>query len=700
MSVAREALTHPERYARRVTLPTLVRVLETLSDSYYNSGTPLASDEVFDRLRQVLKERDPSNAFLKKVRAPVRVASPARIASPARAARTSPARSAAKGPAPVKLPKAAKVDLPVPAPSLDKFDPPGQTDDVASWVQKFPGPYLIADKLDGVSALLIEGKVLATGGDALTATDSSHFIQYLFHPGLLAQLSNGVVRGELVISKANFALVEAKLGMKSARNAVAGALASRTLDEEWKFLVRHIDFFAYGWYHRTPQVLSHQYAALEWTGVRTPWSTSRAKIDQESLAALLTERREKSPYEVDGLVVSDVGSAHALTATNPTWARAFKTTYAAQTAVVTVRAIEWDPSMDGYLKPRVLYDPVRLVGGDLNAANGVGAAWIRDRGIGVGAVIRIKRAGDIIPNIVEVLTPAPVVLPSGEGIHWVGQDLVQTDGGSKVVVKRLLHAATVLDVLGLSEATLTRLVDAGYESFGAILRAGEKELAARVDRMGPKGAANLVASLKKSLAKADLAELIHASHALGRGVGKVKAAALVDALGPAAWTTDRPLGDCSEKIAALDGFSSTTADKICAARGEFLRWYRDVEAWVAKSRALSPPRRSTLSPGRAGPSLPSVVGPSLVGQLPSLAGQLPSLAGPSLAGQVVVFTGFRDRDLEAAIKSRGGSVGGSVTAKTTLVVYSGDRASTKITAAEAKGVAVREVGAWRREMGF
>src|SRR5271155_1972470 len=109
----------PISYIKDVKIPELAELLATLSDAYYNSSKPLVTDAIFDLLLEALKERDPDNPQLKKIRAP---------------------------------PSKYKVKLPCYMPSLDKIKP--DTPELQKWINKYKGPYVLSDKLDGATGLL------------------------------------------------------------------------------------------------------------------------------------------------------------------------------------------------------------------------------------------------------------------------------------------------------------------------------------------------------------------------------------------------------------------------------------------------------------------------------------------------------------------------------------------------------------------
>ena len=140
----KELLDDPYKYSTSVTITKLVSTLKKLSKSYYQEQ-PLVPDTVYDLLRTVLQQRSPTNKYLKEVGAPI---------------------------------SKDKVSLPFPMASLDKIKP--STDALDDWKKDYSGPYIISDKLDGVSALIHKEDGLLTmytRGDTFNGQNITHLLQ-------------------------------------------------------------------------------------------------------------------------------------------------------------------------------------------------------------------------------------------------------------------------------------------------------------------------------------------------------------------------------------------------------------------------------------------------------------------------------------------------------------------------------------------
>ena len=132
-------------------------------------------------------------------------------------------------------------------------------------------------------------------------------------------------------------------------------------------------------------------------GFETVQNRTVTDVTNEMLSELLMEWRKSYVYEIDGVIVSD-DRIFARKSGNPDHAFAFKMVLSDQMAEAKVVNVLWTPSKDGYLKPRVQIEPIKLGGVTIEYATGFNAAFIRDNKIGIGSLIQIIRSGDVIPQ--------------------------------------------------------------------------------------------------------------------------------------------------------------------------------------------------------------------------------------------------------------------------------------------------------------
>jgi len=633
-------------------ISALVAQLEEASYAYHNGLDLLMTDAEFDAGVERLKSLDPKHPFLKKVGAPV----PAAL-------------------------KAQEVVLPIPMPSLNK---PKTEKELTKWLRANPAPlYHISVKLDGCSALWVPatGK-LYTRGDGIKGRDISAFAPHI--RGLVRDLKEGAggelihsVRGELVIPKDSPVIPEGMLG----RNIVAGFLNT---PKPIPANLKHVHFVAYQ--HLVPgesesQPPSEEYELLSTVGFEMADSTEvKAKevspskegvtlrqtalqsptLSPATLTEILDSMDADCAYSIDGIVVTpDVAGTcprvRSGKAINPSDQIAWKVRGEERTATTTVRAVEWNISRGGYLIPIVQFDPVNLSGATISAATGLHGRWIYENEVGPGAEIEIRRSGDVIPQITAVLAPAPGGAAMPALYKWVDSDgasvgsadsadSAPAPSASSVHIKpvgaeyaaafaqrKLTHALKELGAENVGPGIVAKLYAGGLTDLKAIYSATPAEIAA-LEGFGAKGADRVWAGLRVGQAGWTELNFLVASCTMPRGVGHTKLTPLLELqANPAHW----PRSSEAIKAARPPGISVATIDAIVAAVPAYLEWRAATGLHVAASPAV-----------HKGPKGPT--------------------DGPQMT---VVFTGVRDKAMEAALVAAGHVVGASVTKKTTHVVH-------------------------------
>jgi NAD-dependent DNA ligase len=202
-----------------------------------------------------------------------------------------------------------------------------------------------------------------------------------------------------------------------------------------------------------------------------------------------------------------------------------------QSAITTVEEVLWAPSAQGYLIPRIRIKPVKIGGAVIEFCTGHNARTIVDKSIGVGAQIKIRRSGDVIPTLDTVLIPATVTLPNNYCWEWMGPTQSATHikliGVSKEQQASQLHLfAKTIDIPGLGPANCKALVDADINSPAILWSKTADELGAV---LGPKTGATLYANLRTKLLSSALTELtlMIASNKMPRSTGETKLKSLL-----------------------------------------------------------------------------------------------------------------------------------------------------------------------------
>ena len=606
-SVPDKVKNNPYKYAISVSVQTLEKTLRVLSKAYYHTSKPLVSDEIFDLLKDTLNKRDPKNPFIKEVGAPV---------------------------------YGVKVELPYKMASLDKIKP--DTDRLDKWMKTYQGEYYMSDKLDGCSAMYYKDKKgyhhLYTRGNAEQGQDITHLLAY-FSEGVDFEKipEETAVRGELVISKKLF---ESKLSkkFKNARNTVAGLVNSKRNFSTT--VAESTDFVAYAVVNPRMKI-AKQFNSLEKWGFKVVNYSSAKKLTNEQLSKLLLERRKKGKYDIDGIVVMDNSQKYINSEDNPDHAFAFKMVLSDQIADVIVREVKWDISKDGYMKPVVHIEPVKLVGVTVKKATGFNAKFIKDNKIGPGAVIRIVRSGDVIPYIKKIVKPARKgSLPQGN-FKWnkTKVDIIAENSlqDPKVLAKRLQHFFTKLDIKNVGLGIATKFVNAGYENVTDIIEEDDDTLA-EIDGIGETLITKIKINIDTAFQKMSLPKLMAASHVFGRGLGSRQLKLITDAypnIMNEKWTSS----NLYDKIVELDGFDHKRAEQFSNAFHEFKDYYRKLNNVTDISHVIKVKSKKV------------------------------SKNSKKLSGLKIVFTGFRDGDLKDIIENAGGKVSTSVSGRTDLVVY-------------------------------
>ncbi len=358
---------------------------------------------------------------------------------------------------------------------------------------------------------------------------------------------------------------------------------------------------------------------------------------------------EPLAYEIDGVVVKvnrfDVQREAGERARSPRWAVAWK--FPPQEAVTRVLDIEVQVGRTGALTPVAKLEPVHVGGVTVTSATLHNPDEIARKDVRVGDRVWVRRAGDVIPEVVAPVTsqrrghPPRFVMPERCPVC----DTPVVRGDDEVVPRcpnaacpaqvrgRILHFAsrTAMDIEGLGEKLVTQLVERGIVKDPADLYRLDVDTLAALERMGEKSARNLVAAIERSK-ETTLARLIHA---LGiRNVGETVAEALA-AHFP---SIDAVLGASEEELAAIDGVGPVIA--------------REIRAWadVAANRDLVRRLREAGVDPRGAPAPRS----------------------DEFAGRTFVFTGTLEsmtrEEAERAVRERGGRATSSVSKKTTYVV--------------------------------
>ena len=508
------------------------------------------------------------------------------------------------------------------------------------------------------------------------------------------------VRGEVFLSPAAFerlnaALVEAGKPMfANPRNSAAGSLRQK---DPRVTATRELGMVCHGIGARRgfePSAQSKAYEALRaWglpTSERVRVLSSLAEVE-EFIAYYGEHRHDVTEHEIDGVVikVDDVALQRRLGSTSraPRWAIAYK--YPPEEVNAKLLAIEVNTGRTGRVTPFAVMEPTRVAGSTVERATLHNAHEVRRKDVRPGDTVILRKAGDVIPEIV-----GPVLPLRPEGLaEWVmptecpscGTTLVQQKEGDKdlrcpnhrscpaQVLERVFHVASrgAFDIEGLGSEAAFALLDAGaLENEGDVFdltaeRLLRAPLFTRAPKKGEEGP-QLTANGEKLLA--NLAErrrvpLWRVLVALSiRHVGPTAARALATEFG----SLERIRSASLEELSAAEGVGPTIAEAVV----EWFEvdWHREiVDKWAAAGVSLEDERDESVA--------------------------------RTLEGLTVVVTGslvdFSRDSAKEAIISRGGKAAGSVSKKTDYVVV-GENAGSKADKAEELGVPILDEAGFKR----
>ena len=561
-------------------------------------------------------------------------------------------------------------------------------------------------KIDGNAlALSYERGVLvraATRGDGETGEEITANVRTIQSVPLRLQLGEPPawveVRGEALIPDTTFAAINAEREERdeprfaNPRNACAGTL--RQLDPR-VVAARRLDFFAYtlhlpdNWRPALddPPPPTSQWESLQWlrhVGFRVnPHAALLADLAAvERFIEQWQERRHGLPYATDGVVVklddlrlqADAG----FTQKAPRWAIAYK--YPPEEAPSRLLRIEAQVGRTGVVTPVALFEPVALAGTSVSRATLHNADRLAALDLHAGDTIVVRKAGEIIPEVVRVLPelrPAgapPLELPDrcpvcgSELVREVGEAATRcvSNGCPAILSGSLRHwsSKAALDIEGLGGKLIAQLVERGLVRSIADLYRLDAALLASLERMGETSAANLVMALAASRQQPWHRVLYGLGlHHVGAVNAKVLARAFPSAESLAA---AEPAA-----VSAIHGIGGTIAESV-------RQWFGTAanRRLVEELAALG----LTLAAEEAEQSPPAGDRQPLAGLTFVLTGTLPTLSR---------------QQAQELIETAGGRVSGSVSRKTSFVLAGADPGS-KLDKANSLGVAVLDEAGLRR----
>ena len=539
--------------------------------------------------------------------------------------------------------------------------------------------YVVEPKFDGLSVsceyrngVFVRG---STRGDGVTGEDVTENLMTI--KSLPKRLKNAPefleVRGEVYMSVATFERIVAEQEnngekpFKNPRNAAAGSLRQKDAKITAK---RDLDIFVFNIQAMEGYSVSTHVQSLDYLtelGFPTAFYNCFDDID-DVLKEIdrIDEHRGDLPCDIDGAVVklNDLADRALLgsTAKFPRWAEAYK--YPPEEKETELLDIEINVGRTGALTPVGIFRPVLLAGTTVSRATLHNEDFIKELGVCIGDTVRIRKAGEIIPEVLAVVRHNggkkfrfPVTCPS------CGSHIVREEGEAAVrctntdcpaqLLRHLIHFVSrdAMDIDGLGPAVLEQLHSNGMiRSFTDLYELKAEELA-KLDRMGEKSADNLIKAIEKSK-KAEINRLVYA---LGiRHIGEKAAKILCEH-----FLSIESLFEASvEEISAIDGFGGIMAQSVY----DYFR-LEGTRHLIDKLKELGVEMKPLEKTTKEGVFL---------GKTFVLTGTLPTMSR---------------KEASVLIEQNGGKTSSSVSKKTDYVL-AGEDAGSKLTKAQSLGITI------------
>lgn len=633
---------------KKMSLDEKKKLYQKAMYSYHNEKRQIITDREFDKLEDLIRAEEPTWETLGKT-----------------GVRT--------------FDRKLEVKLTEFMPSLDKAYP----DEADKFVRDriAPEAAIQMDKLDGTSLqpryLDNVPYSLTTRGDGELGRDVTYLIPALVEakriperidmPGSVVLRVEGVMKKKTFEEKWSVEALGEEDGQDNARQLCNGVFLRKEAGPE----IPDIDLKVLGVYGMTiPE-------GLEWAQkqgfdvvnmVRSNLPITHSEV---FLGELLNKRREEGEYEIDGLVVTDECFVLAYDdAKKPKDIWAFKVNDEENAHSVTVRDIEYSATRTGKISIVAVIPPTRMDGVIVERVTVHNAAWMLERGIGPGAVIKVLRSGGVIPKIVDVVSAGTFKAPPWpyrmEGRFYVidknvsdaiGAVTVQTIPQKDIDIAQIRFFVTELGIELLAEKTIEKLHDIGLCSaadYILLMELADEEILAKFQSagLGEGQSKNLLVELSKVLKSTiNLKTLMVASGCMGSGIGKRKLSSIEDAEISMDEITDMAAEEIEKYVLPISGWQEKTVAELIAGVQRFNYWLHDIQNIRS-------------------------VDPILV-----IDGSLPTKVERSgiLAGKKICFTGYRSPEQAAAIEAQGGEIAASFGSSTDVLLYKADgKASGKV----------------------
>ena len=627
----------PQDFIKTNKKKDIINVLIEADKAFFNSGQPKLTDDIYDIIKDYIRKKYPKDAYLKRVGADVD----------------------------------NKVVLPYYMGSQNKIK--DSESEITKYKKKYPGPYLISDKLDGVSGMFVyegDNVKLYTRGNGREGQDISHLHKYISGFPKIKKQDKLAVRGEFIISKDNWdKLKKVDDTLSNPRNTVSGAINSKILNKQ---LLKMIDFVAYTLvFPNLPNGLP-ELDKMKFNVV------NNTVVDDISLAFLSKnlEVSRKNKYVIDGIVISDISKVYEIAlGKNPEYSFAFKSIHTLEQIEVIVKEVEWNISKDKYMKPIVKFDEILLDDVKIKQATGFNAGYIEKNNIGPGSRIVIIRSGNVIPHIQSVLTTSANGKPSMPGeldkdYKWndTRVDIIKIgeDRNADFDIKNIVYFMKTAEVDNMGPGNITKIYNAGFHDIKSILKIQKEDLL-KIEGFKGKSADNILKALEK-VKELDCLVLMDASNMLGRGFSYKKIKMITDVypsiLIDNAENREKSLKISVEDLVKVEGIAKISAKLFIENLPRFYEFY---DSLGVKCKGIEEKVDKSVE-------------------------KVEKTENANIKDKKFIFTGFRNKDYEKIIVENGGKVVTSISKSTHyLIVKNKTEKSGKIDKATELGVKILDI---------
>ena len=607
MSLTKKFISDPYLFNEENDIDTLVKLATKADKAYYNGSKPIFSDQQYDLLREFITEADPEHPYLSFTGASV------------------------SNKVKVNLPHhLGSMDKPTSA-ELDKF--------MLKFKRNYPGPYMISSKLDGVSGLLMldeNGNKLYTKGRKDVGTDITNLVDIIVRDNFTGHKYD--IRGELIMSKEMFKKYEEI--HSNARNTVSGVVNAKTVRLNESMDTDYVTYeIVEPWLP-----FDQQMKIMENMGMNVVEHELVDNFDKESLIELYRKHVNNSPYECDGIIISQNAPPMRGTVGNPKYAFAFKNMDDLETVDVIVTEVVWSVSKDGYLKPVIWYDPIQIAGIENQKTTGFNGKYVFDNNLGPGAKITIVRSGGVIPYIKHIISGADEPQMPNIDYTWneTEVDILTVDYSTEQLVKELTRFFEKLSILNIASSSIEKFVSIGIDTIPKIISISKEELS-QVPNFKTTLVNKTFKAINDRMKTLSLSDLMVASNIFGHGLGATMITKIVK-LHPDIIFKYIEMSDDEfyNTIMDVDGFSHDRAHQFQS----------NIKPFLELLDQLSEELQDKV--------------------LFDYIYEEKSDSNNSLTGKKFIFSGFRDKTWEKIVTDHDGEVTSSVSKKSFMVISDQD----------------------------